>query len=75
MGRSPPCCSDTLASGRSLQAIITKGGAHRFGSVLHFIFQGMIEGPDNHYAIVEVYPDKLVIRGYGAQRDETLRWL
>ena len=52
-----------------------KGGAHRFGSVLHFIFQGMIEGPDNHYAIVEVYPDKLVIRGYGAQRDEILRWL
>lgn len=52
-----------------------KGGSHRFGSVRHFTFQGMIEGPDNHYAIVEVYPDKLVIRGYGAQRDETLCWL
>lgn len=52
-----------------------KGGCNRFGSIQHFIFQGMIEGLDNHYAIVEVYPDKLVICGYGAQRNETLSWL
>ncbi|MCM1300424.1 MAG: metallophosphoesterase [Alistipes senegalensis] len=52
-----------------------KGGVARFGSVLHFTFQGMIEGLDNHYAIVEVYPEKFVIRGYGVQPDETICWL
>lgn len=51
-----------------------KGGVSRFGSVLHFTFQGMVEGSDNHYAIVEVYPDKLVMRGYGVQQDETFCW-
>lgn len=51
-----------------------KGGGSRFGSVPHFIFQGMVEGADNHYAIVEVYPDKLVIHGYGVQQDETFCW-
>ena len=52
-----------------------KGGCHSFGHIRHFIFQGMIEGTDNHYAIVEVYSDKLVIRGYGAQPSATLPYL
>lgn len=47
------------------------GGCGRLGNVFHFTFQGMIEGEQNHYAIVEVYADRLVIRGYGAQPDAT----
>lgn len=52
-----------------------KGGSHDFGHIRHFTFQGMIENDDNHYAIVEVYADRLVIRGLGAQQGATLTYL
>ncbi len=50
------------------------GGNGRLGDIVHFTFQGMIEGTQNHYAIVEVYPDRLVIRGYGAQPDASIEF-
>lgn len=50
------------------------GGIHSFGHIRHFTFQGMIEGSENHYAVVEVYRDRLVIRGYGAQPGATLEY-
>lgn len=50
------------------------GGCHAFGRIRHFTFQGLIEGSDNRYAVVEVYRDKLVIRGYGAQPGATLEF-
>lgn len=50
------------------------GGCHSFGHIRHFTFQGMIEGSENHYAVVEVYRDRLVIRGYGAQPGATLEY-
>lgn len=51
------------------------GGWGTYGNVHYVTFQGMIEGPDNHYAIVEVYPEKLVIRGFGAEKSRTLEFL
>lgn len=51
-----------------------QGGCHAFDRIPHFTFQGMIEGSDNRYAVVEVYRDKLVIRGYGAQPGATLEY-
>ena len=50
------------------------GGSDRMGHIPHFTFQGMIEGTQNHYAIVEVYPDRLQIRGYGAQPSASIQF-
>jgi predicted phosphodiesterase len=41
----------------------------------HFLnFRGMVETPDKTaYAVVEVYPDRLEVKGYGVQESRTLR--
>ena len=41
---------------------------------IHFVtFQGLVEsGAENAYAIVEVYPDRLEIRGYGTVPSRSL---
>ena len=51
------------------------GGYGVYEGVHHVTFQGMVEGTENHYAIVEVYPDRLVIRGFGAEKNRTLHYL
>ena len=48
------------------------GGYGVYRGVHHLTFRGMVEGPENKFAIVEVYPDKLVVRGFGTEEHRTL---
>ena len=43
---------------------------------VHFLnFKGMVEtAEENAFAVVEVYPDNLNVRGYGREADKTLRF-
>lgn len=53
-------------------------GHHHTGSMMlmgplkHYGFQGMIEGTDNHYAIVSVYKNRMEIEGFGLQESRTI---
>jgi 3',5'-cyclic AMP phosphodiesterase CpdA len=51
--------------------------AGNYGSIggKHFLnFKGMVETPaQTAYAVVEVYPDRLEVRGYGLEESRTLR--
>lgn len=51
------------------------GGYGVFRKVHHVTFRGMIEGPENHFAILDVYRDRLGIRGFGAEESRILRYL
>lgn len=48
------------------------GGYGAYQNVHYVTFRGMIDGPRNQYAVVDVYADKLVIRGFGTQKSMTL---
>lgn len=53
-------------------------GHHHTGSMMltgklkHYGFQGMIEGTDNHYAIVSIYKNRMEIEGFGKQESRTI---
>ena len=49
------------------------GGYAVRNGVHHLTFRGMVENPvENAYALIEIHPDKLVIRGYGAEPSRVL---
>ncbi|WP_295935430.1 metallophosphoesterase [uncultured Alistipes sp.] len=48
------------------------GGYFAYEKIHFFTFPGMVESTENRYAIVDVYPGKIVIRGYGTQQGTTL---
>lgn len=51
-------------------------GAHmESGHIQHYTFQGMIEGQQNHYAVVRIFKDRIEITGYGEQPSCTLKFL
>lgn len=60
-----PCVAAHL-SGHAHQ-----GGREIRNGVLHFTFKGMVEGESNRFALLELYPDRLVIAGQGEQPGET----
>ncbi len=55
-------------------------GHHHEGSMMltekmmHYGFQGMIEGEDNHFAIVKIYKNRLDIEGFGKQESRTVKF-
>ena len=68
-----PEVTQILESSPWVKAVIT--GHHHPGSYdmkggVHYLsMKGMVQGEDNSYGIVEVYEDKIIVRGYG--REET----
>ena len=49
------------------------GGYERAGTVHHMTLKGMVEaGTETSFGIVEVFHDKLVLKGYGDQNDQSL---
>lgn len=59
---------------------VFSGHDHRGGYAtdknIHFItFCGVVQGDTNSYAIADVYPDKIVIKGYGRETDRELEHL
>ncbi len=49
------------------------GGYEKYHNVHHLILKGMVEAKsETSYGIMEVYPDKMVFKGYGNQDDRTL---
>lgn len=48
------------------------GGYGIYRGVHYLTFRGMVEGTENKFAIVDVYPDKLVVRGFGTEETRTL---
>lgn len=70
-----PEVTQLLATSPWVKAVLT--GHHHPGSYdmkdgIHYLsLQGMVQGEDNSYSIVEVYEDKIIVRGYG--REETRR--
>ena len=51
------------------------GGEASYGGIRHLTFQGMVEGRENRFAIVEVYADRLEILGFGTQPHRTMEFL
>ena len=59
---------------------VFSGHDHRGGYAtdknIHFItFCGVVQGDTNSYAIADVYPDKIIIKGYGRETDRELEHL
>ena len=43
-----------------------KGGVH------YLSMKGMVQGEDNSYSIVEIYEDRIEVKGFGRQEDRTM---
>ncbi len=62
----------------NVKAVLT--GHHHAGSkslegpVKHYNFRGMIEGDKNHYSIVNLYTDRMEIKGYGEQESICIKF-
>ncbi|MEI6138873.1 MAG: metallophosphoesterase [Mariniphaga sp.] len=51
------------------------GGYEVNRNIHHLILKGMVEAKsETSFGIMDVYPDKLVLRGYGDQNDQTLEF-
>ena len=51
------------------------GGYEVNGKIHHLILKGMVEAKsETSFGIMDVYPDKLVINGFGDQNDQTLEF-
>lgn len=49
------------------------GGYHKVGNIHHLTIKGMVEAQsETSFGIMDVYPDKLVLNGYGDQSDYIL---
>jgi 3',5'-cyclic AMP phosphodiesterase CpdA len=44
------------------------------GHIVYHTFKGMIEGPENSFAIVRIYKDKLEIKGFGREGSQTIQY-
>ena len=51
-----------------------EGSEYLKGSVKYYNFKGMIEGMQNHYAIVSLYKDRIEIQGFGDQESKTIKF-
>jgi hypothetical protein len=50
------------------------GGYAEHNGIHHVTFAGMVEAPkQNAYAVVDVFADRLEVRGFGKQKKHTLR--
>ena len=49
-----------------------KGAQTISGNTHHFTFEGMIDGTENHYAVVKVFRNRIEIDGYGHQPSANL---
>lgn len=52
-----------------------RGGYSRINGVDYLILKGMVEGDNNRYAIVNIYPDRIEIDGRGDEEDRTLKFI
>ena len=50
------------------------GGYSDKGGIHHITLKGMVQGPDNSYAIVRIYKDRIVIDGYGREEDREYKF-
>ena len=51
------------------------GGYEKNNNIYHLILRGMVEAKsETSFGIMDVYPDKLVLKGYGDQNDQTLEF-
>lgn len=68
--------SDLLESFSCVKAFLAghhhKGSRMLSGRLKHYGFQGMIEGKENHFAIVKIYKDRMEIIGFGQQESRTI---
>jgi manganese-dependent ADP-ribose/CDP-alcohol diphosphatase len=51
-----------------------RGGYAEQGGVHFVTLRGVVEGHDSAYALVEVYPDRLELKGFGREPSRTLRY-
>ena len=71
-----PEVTQVLESSPWVKAVIT--GHHHPGSYdmkggIHYLsMQGMVQGEDNSYSIIEIYEDRIEVKGYGRERDRTM---
>lgn len=51
------------------------GGYHKEGNIHHFTMKGMVESESpSTFGIIDVYHNRLMLRGYGEQNDITLKF-
>lgn len=45
------------------------GGYSDTGGIHHIVMKGMVQGPENSFAVISIYEDRIVIDGYGREDD------
>ena len=50
------------------------GGYSDAGGIHHIVMKGMVQGPENSFAIISIYQDRIVIDGYGREDDREYKF-
>ena len=50
------------------------GGYSDVGGIHHIAMKGMVQGPENSFAIISIYEDRIVIDGYGREEDRKYKF-
>ena len=45
------------------------GGYSDAGGIHHIVMKGMVQGPENSFAVISIYEDRIVVDGYGREDD------